>query len=302
MRLIDLLKKSKKALAIGIGGGGDAVSAIYVKRFVEKFEVECVVGGVVWERIRRDKKPGPSAVEDIVGAERINACLGWLKGKETVNGVELINSKVAEFLGERVLAVDITKGSKNLRKSLKSFLEENGFDLVFAVDAGGDSLARGGEANLTSPLADSVTLAALKDFDTILSVVGFGSDGELSREEIERYLSEDSEALLGVSLVEWDEDLENFVSSVETESSRIPLMASRGFHGKYLFWGEMEIHVSVLNSLIFYLDLNKVYSKLLAKHVEESESIWEANEKFHEIGIRTELDLELEIAKKENLL
>ncbi|ADC66465.1 protein of unknown function DUF1152 [Ferroglobus placidus DSM 10642] len=273
-----------------------------MKNFIEKFRIECVLGGVVWERIRRDKKPGPAALEEIVGVERINECLGWLKGGETVNGVELICSKVAGFLGEKVLALDITKGAENLRKSLTEFLEEREFDLIFAVDAGGDSIARGSEKNLTSPLADSVAIASLRDFGTILAIVGFGSDGELSRYEIERYLSEDHDAILGVSLVEWEEKLENFVFSVETESSKIPLLASKGYFGKYKFWGEFDMDVSILNALVFYLDLRKIYGKLLAKNVENTFSIFEANEKLHEIGIKTELDLEIEIAKREGLL
>ena len=302
VKLIDLLKSVNSALVVGIGGGGDVVSAIYVKNFIEKFEVECVLGGVVWERIRRDKKPGPAALEEISGVERVNDCLGWLKGGETINGVELICSKVAGFLGEKVLALDITKGAEILRKSLAEFLKEHEFDLIFAVDAGGDSIARGCEKNLTSPLADSVAIASLRDFKVILAIVGFGSDGELSRFEIEKYLSEDHDALLGVSLVEWNENLENFVFSVETESSKIPLLASKGYFGKYRFWGELDIDVSVLNALVFYLDLKRIYNKLLAKKVENTFSIWEANEKLHEIGIKTELDLELEIAKREGLL
>lgn len=89
---------------------------------------------------------------------------------------------------------------------------------------------------------------------------------------------------------------------METESSKIPLLASKGYFGKYKFWGEFDMDVSILNALVFYLDLRKIYGKLLAKNVENTFSIFEANEKLHEIGIKTELDLEIEIAKREGLL
>ncbi len=302
MKIIDLLKSVDKVLILGIGGGGDVVSTIYVKKLAERFDVDCVLGGVVWERIRRDRKPGPTSIEEIEGVVRYNDCLGWLSGGEKVNGVELICSKVARFLNEKVLAVDITKGDEPLKESIKEFVEDENVDLIIAVDAGGDSLARGVEKNLTSPLADAIALASLKSFETVLAVVGFGSDGELAREEIERYLSESNDALLGVSAVEHDEKLEKFVFSVETESSKIPLLAAKGYFGEYLFWGEVKIGVSILNSLIFYLELKKVYDKILARFVEGSRSIHEANSRLNELGIKTELDLEFEIAKREGLL
>uniref|UniRef100_A0A7C4S6C5 DUF1152 domain-containing protein n=1 Tax=Geoglobus ahangari TaxID=113653 RepID=A0A7C4S6C5_9EURY len=300
MQIIDIVKTVRKALLIGIGGGGDILSTLYVKRFLEKFDVECVLGGVVWERYRRDKKPGPRSLEEI-NAEKIHDTLGFVDGNERIGGIQPIVSQVAEFLNEKIVAVDITKGVVKLREDLKNFIKEEGFDVVFGVDAGGDSLAKGFEVTLISPLADSIMLSVLKDFNSILAVVGFGSDCELTRDQLERYLSELSNEILGVSMVMNDDWLFELVKNVESEASRIPMLAAKGYYGDYYFWGEVKTRISILNSLIFYLRLKPVFERSqTAKAVVNAKSFEEAYNILKEMGVRTEYDLELELARREN--
>jgi len=300
VQIIDIVKTVRKALLIGIGGGGDILSTLYVKRFLEKFDVECVLGGVVWERYRRDKKPGPRSLEEI-NAEKIHDTLGFVDGNERIGGIQPIVSQVAEFLNEKIVAVDITKGVVKLREDLKNFIKEEGFDVVFGVDAGGDSLAKGFEVTLISPLADSIMLSVLKDFNSILAVVGFGSDCELTRDQLERYLSELSNEILGVSMVMNDDWLFELVKNVESEASRIPMLAAKGYYGDYYFWGEVKTRISILNSLIFYLRLKPVFERSqTAKAVVNAKSFEEAYNILKEMGVRTEYDLELELARREN--
>ena len=67
-------------------------------------------------------------------------------------------------------------------------------DLLVGIDVGGDSLAEGHEPGLRSPLADSIMLAAWAELErrgrrTIWGVFGYGSDGELTVDEIEGALT-----------------------------------------------------------------------------------------------------------------
>ena len=303
MRIIEILKEINKALLIGIGGGGDIVSTLIVGRFFELFNVECIYGGVVWERVSRDPKPGPRAIEEIVNCRTINDCLAWINKGSRINNLKPIVAQVAEYLGKDVVGVDITKGELGVRRSLKDFMKSEGIDIVVGVDAGGDSLARGKEKNLCSPLADSMMLSALSKLPSILAVVGFGSDGELSREELEGYLSEIAKegGILGVSILMKNDAVElfKFVRNVATEASRIPIMAGMGYKGKYTIWGHYSIDVSILNALTFYIDIGVLLKFTpLPKVVENSRSIFEANERLHELGIKTELDFEIEWSKR----
>lgn len=303
MRILDIAADANRALLIGIGGGGDVISTLYVRRFFERFGVECTCGGVVWERFRRDRKPGPRSVREIAGAEIVSRTLAFVKGGERIGEIEPIVSQVAGFLGERVLAVSINEGVAGLKQDIERFVMENEIDLVVAVDAGGDSLALGSEKGLVSPLADSMMLSALRDLDSILAVVGFGSDGELERGEIERYFSELHDSLYGVSMVEVDEELMEFLNGVESEASRIPAIARAGYVGNYSLWGEHDVYVSILNSLVFYLALKPVYMRSrMARALDNTRSVQEASRILNEMGVRTEYDLEVELAKKEGLI
>ncbi len=299
-----MLKKIDRALLIGMGGGGDIVSTLAVGDFFKEFGIECLYGGVLWERISRDKKPGPLSIEEIDECKRINECLAYINSNSNYRGLKLIASQVSEFMGNDVIGVDITRGEKYLTESLKSFVKDEGIDLVVGVDAGGDSLARGNERNLHSPLADAIVLSTLKNLNSILAVVGFGSDGELNREELEIYLSEIAgmDGVLGASLITRDfaEKVLNFVENVYTTASKIPIISSLGYHGKYKVWNKAVIDVSILNALIFYVRTDIIYRlSKLPKAVEGTESILEANEKLHEIGIKTELDYELDVYERE---
>ena len=303
MRIVEILREIDKALLIGIGGGGDVVSTLIVADFFKLFDVECVHAGVVWERISRDPKPGPRSIEEIENCRIVNECLAWVNGNSRINGLKPIVAQVSEFLGKEVVAVDITKGELGVRRSLKEFVEYENVDLVVGVDAGGDSLARGRERNLCSPLADSIMLSALSKLRSILAVTGFGSDGELSRNEIETYLSEIARegGILGVSILMKDraERLFEFVKDVHTEASRIPIMAGMGFKGKRKIWGSYDVEVSILNALTFYIDIGILLRfTQLPKVVENSESVFKANERLHGLGIKTELDFEIEWSKR----
>ncbi len=304
MKIARMLKRIDRALLIGMGGGGDVVSTLAIADFFNVFDVECICGGVVWERITRDKKPGPLSIEEIENCERINDCLAWINPKSNYKGLKLIVSQVSEFLGEEVVGVDITKGEVGLTQSLREFVEDEGVDIVVGVDAGGDSLARGNERGLHSPLADAIVISSLNKLNSIIAVVGYGSDGELSREELESYLTgiAGKGGLLGASLITRDfaDRVIDFVNGVYTTASKIPIIASQGYRGKFKVWDKAVIDVSVLNALIFYVDTHTVYElSSIPKAVEGTKSIWEANERLHGIGIRTELDYELEVYERE---
>ena len=303
MRIIDVALQAEKALIIGIGGGGDVISTLYVRNFLDRFDVDCICGGVIWERYIRDRHPGPRSIDEIEGIEIISSNLGFLSGDERIGSIKPIASMVAEFTGERVLALSIRRGAKPLASDLKEFILDNSIDLVIGVDAGGDSLARGNENDLVSPLADSLMLSVLSQFESILAVAGFGSDGELERETIERYLTEMHSSILGAGIVEFEHSFMEFVRNVESEASKIPALARNGYYGPYNFWSEREMHVSILNSMIFYLDLKNVYERSpIAPLLKNTESIEEANKILNKFGIRTELDLEIELAKRDGLL
>ena len=205
-----------------------------------------------------------------------------------------------------VLLIDINGGAQGVVAGLEAAMTEFNIDLLVGLDVGGDSLAQGHEAGLRSPLADSVMLAAFAEIEkrgrrTLWGVFGYGSDGELTVDEIELALSKIAAAggLLGC----WSltpkiaAELAEVIKTVSTEASAIPV---RCFHGA---WGETNIRsdqrkvkLTPLTALTFFIATTKLLDTLArpARAVLQSSSLEQANDALHAIGIKTELDLERE--------
>jgi hypothetical protein len=305
LSLEDLIRSSSRALVIGVGGGGDVVGALATARFLEFCGLRFTLGGLSWERPTIDPLPGPRSVREVQDVHPLHE-YAWLANplSRTLAGARFAESRVAEIIGQEVLLVDISGGVRGVVAAIRTAVDVFKADLLVGIDVGGDSLAQGDEPGLYSPLADSIMLAAYAEleelgFRTIWGVFGFGSDGELTVEEIEHSLSQVARA--GGFLGAWaltnkvTLELEQLIQSVPTEASAIPVECVRGA------WGERRIRqetlcvkLTPLSALTFYLSPTVVLGSLSmpARSVRGSSSLEEANEALHSIGLRTELDLE----------
>jgi hypothetical protein len=213
---------------------------------------------------------------------------------------------MAEFLANEVLLVDISGGVQGVVAGVERAIEELQTDLLVGLDVGGDSLARGTEPGLRSPLADSVMLAAFvnlekRGYRVLWGVFGYGSDGELTVDEIEAALTAlaDAEGLLGAwSLTpKTAAELEAAIKTVPTEASAIPVQGFRGVSGKSeIRDGARQVKLTPLTALTFFMSASKLFETLSrpAQAVCGSSSLNQANDALHAIGIKTELDAERE--------
>lgn len=303
--LEDLIRSSSRALVVGVGGGGDVVGALATARFLQFCGVGFVLGGLSWERPEIDPLPGPRSVQDVMNVHPLHQ-YAWLAKADsrTVGGAVFAESRMAGILGEDVLLLDINGGVVGVVDALQAALIECKADFLVGVDVGGDSLAKGIEPGLYSPLADAIMLSAYAELEavgwrTLWAVFGYGSDGEMTNAEIECALREvaQKEGLLGA----WGltkrvvAELTAIVQTVPTEASAIPLRCAQGA------WGETKIRrdqrgvkLTPLTTLTFFLSPTIVMNTLSipAQAVRRSASLDEANEALHSLGIETELDRE----------
>ena len=93
---------------------------------------------------------------------------------------------LARHTEARFVLLDPTNGVRGLRDQLAELAQAVGADSVTLVDVGGDIIAQGDEPELLSPLADSMTLAALDGLPVPGRVViaGAGLDGELAEDDV----------------------------------------------------------------------------------------------------------------------
>lgn len=302
--LEEVVRRGTKAVVLGIGGGGDIVGTLPTRGLLRLFGMECVLGGLPWERSVIDPVPGPRSYDETDGAEKINDVVWWADGRtRTKGGVRFAEAGVAEVLGERTLLVDLSGGAQGVTEGLEEALRVLGADVLFGIDVGGDAVARGEEAGLASPLADSIMTAALAELSermpVVMGVFGFGSDGELTRDELEANLLE--VARRGGLLGSWGvtpealDEMERAIAVVPTEASRLPAEYARGvWKQTTIRHGRRRVHLSMASTVTFYLSPRVVFEALsvTARAVAGTRSLEEANRALHDLGLTTELDLE----------
>jgi hypothetical protein len=305
--LEDIIRSSSRALVIGGGGGGDVVGALAAARFLEFCGLEFVLGGLSWERSVYDPIPGPRKLSEVRNVRVLHDYAWMANGESQTNtGVPFAESKMAAFQGKEVLLIDINGGVRGVVDGLEVAMRKLNTDLLVGLDVGGDSLAEGDEPGLRSPLADSIMLAAYAELEsrghrTLWGVFGYGSDGELTVDEIEAALNKLAGA--GGLLGAWSltpkiaAEIEEVIKTVPTEASAIPAQCFRGAWGESkIRSGQRSVKLTPLTALTFFMSATKLYETLSrpARAVRASDSLEEANEALHAIGINTELDFERE--------
>lgn len=302
------LRGATRALVIGIGGGGDIVGTLPTAQLLKNFGAETILGGVAWERVVFDPTPGCRHLEEVEGVRPLHKAVWWA-GKEarTKTGVRFTEARVAEILGKDAILVSVHHGPKVLAEGIVEAARALGLDRVVGVDVGGDAIATGEEKGLRSPLCDAVVVAALagaaREIPALLGILGYGSDAELSPEEIDRNLSELAAAggLLGAWGItpEVADRMEDLARAVGTEASALPVHCFRGEQGlRAIRHGTRFVRLSPVCAVTFYLDPKVVAARgrSLAHIVGSASSLEEANDALHAMGLRTELDLERQMA------
>ncbi|EMA46059.1 DUF1152 domain-containing protein [Halococcus saccharolyticus] len=290
-----------RALVFGVGGCGDIVSTIPTARLLESHGVDIVLGGVAWERVVVDPTPGPRHFEEITGIEQLNDAAALASAETaTQDGIEFAETHVARQYDEEVLLIDIGGGARGVAKGLDDACDQLDIDLVVGTDAGGDVLAAGDEPGIKSPLTDAVMLSVLDllNVDTCLGMYGYGSDGELTLDEITAGIGRAArrDGLLGA----WGltprivDELDALLDEVTTEANRLPVEAARGKLGdEAIRDGERSVELTPASTVTFYLDPAAVAAgSALDTHVRDTESFEAAHEALSQAGYETELDLE----------
>lgn len=291
--------EARKALVFGAGGSGDIVGAVPTARLLEGHGVEVTLGGLTWEPVPKDTKPGPRSLDELQNVERVSQSVGLVTGRTTTDdGIEFAETAVARHYGEETILVDMDGGPAGTRRGLETACRKLGFDLVVGVDAGGDALARGDEPGLRSPVTDGYALSALAELSvpTALGVFGYGSDGELTRAELEAAITRVAgrDGLLGA----WGltrrirEEMRDLLEAVDTEASRLPVEAAEGASGRRsIRGGEVELELTPPSTVTFYFTPGVVAAQSeIASAIRDIESLEEAVDTLREAGYRIEFD------------
>ena len=304
--MINIFDKKDKILVVGIGGGGDVVSAAMIAYALRRAGFKTGIAAVAWERFVYDPIPGPIKLEELVKpVEKHNYYAiinSETRAKRGDRYIEFQAVNVSKALKENIVILDLWSGVKGLVKGLKEVIQNEGYTRVVGVDVGGDVLAEGSEENLWSPLADSMCLAALKHFPNSLLVVHSpGSDGELEQEYVLKRISMTAarKGYVGAyGMTQEDaEVLEKILEYAKSEASMMGLLAFKGFYGyKAIRLGTRKVLVNPIHTISFIMKADIVYYlSRPAQLVNNTQSLEEANRELNKHGIYTEYNLEKDL-------
>ncbi|MGQ9722439.1 MAG: DUF1152 domain-containing protein [Candidatus Jordarchaeum sp.] len=301
-----LASKINRALIIGVGGGGDILGTLPTSNYLNILGVETILGGVSWERIVFDPKPGPRSLDDVENIEKISECTAFIdKNSRTRDGVYFQCSNMAKYLKQRTIMVDVSKGVRDISRGLQETVKKLKLDLIVGLDVGGDILASSRESGLRSPLCDGMMLTSLRflKIPTIIAVFAPGCDGELTLDElVKRFqLAASNSGYLGARGMTPDDfyKMSEAVRYVKTEASFLPLRAWKGKHGIFKIRnGNRSVELSIFSTLTFYFDTKVVYDlSPIGKALKNTKNFQESNQRLHELNLMTEYDFELNYVK-----
>jgi hypothetical protein len=290
-----------------MGGGGDVVGALATAEFARLYDgADPVLGGLTWERLPIDPKPGARDASEIAGAVEL-APRVLLAGPETrvrESGVLFAESRMAAFLGAPTVLVDINGGPAEIADGLARAAAELGCDLVVFVDVGGDVLSQGDEPGLRSPLCDAMMLAAAARLGAaghpvLGGIFGLGCDGELTIDELFVHLAAVATAggLCGARglTAPVASRLEAATETVPTEASAQALRAFHGALGTTTIRGGVNtFDLTPVAASTVYLDVQTTFDAVavLARAVTGAEDLEHAHEILTRLGVPTELGRE----------
>jgi hypothetical protein len=294
---------------VGIGGGGDVVGSYAVALAAVELGTPAIVGGLTWERRPVDPIPGPRRLDEIHGAEPLNAAVA-LCGPDTTGpaGFRFCESHLARLLGQRTVLVDPNPGPRATGEAIADAARQLDCDLVVLLDVGGDVLAHGDEAGLASPLADAVLLAAApviarEGLDVLGAVFGAGCDGELRPAEVVERLDEVAAAGGDLGDLALSPEalgrLEEACAVVPTEASAMAIRCARGERGEVAIrQGRRTVELTADGGRLacFEPAVALRSAARLADAVQDAASLDEAHDLLADRGIRTELAYERDAA------
>ena len=300
------MRDASRALVLGIGGGGDVVGALAAAELCRRLGTGTVMGGVTWERLPIDPRPGPRSTGEIVGGQEVaSGVLLAGPGTRTQDGVLFAESRMAALLGEQTVLIDPGIGPARIAEGLEQAASALGVDLFVFVDVGGDVLGAGPEPGLASPLCDAVLLAAgalleRRGAAVLGAVFGPGCDGELTLEELLGRLALLAgagalHAVEGLTAAAVD-DVERAAAAIPTEASAQAVRCARGELGvTTIRGGRRTVELTPFGASIVYFDPEGALESAapLARAVLDAHDLQEAQERLHALGVRTELDYEL---------
>ena len=266
---------------VAIGGGGDAITAVALRRILH-LDREPQIVSYSWDRLLIDPLPGPRTRADFNGLTMLAPDVYQVT--PATAPVPPAGSSLPRLATEvpcRLLLLDPTRGAVDMARQIRATARHFGAEALVAVDVGGDALTDGTEAGLRSPLADQLALAACArtNLPTTLLVAAAGIDGELTADTLRNRFDQFGARQIGHLTADDMAAVGRVFNWHPSEASGLLAAASAGLRG-IVEVRDAGDHVSITDDTctVHELDLATVLPGIPAHHLLDVESLAQAEE------------------------
>jgi hypothetical protein len=284
--VVEVLSRSKSVLLAGCGGGYDVLGAVPIA--LELFRAGKNVSLASLSFTRLDSVPGHEAA----AVPFLYRTLKSAATREAYCPEAWLSSWLTESFGQDVPVWCFDNvGPKALRRAYEHLVHEREIDTVVLIDGGVDSLLRGDETSLGTPVEDLASIAAVDSLDVdakLLMCIGFGAemrDGICHAQVLSRIaeLTRDGGFLGAWPLLANSEQGRMYEAAAAYVSAnqksqrgshihsvvRASMRSEFGSHGDHVW-------ISPLASFYWCFSLAQVASQnLLLPHISDAETLWE---------------------------
>jgi len=194
---LNLLSKAKNPLILAVGGGNDSVSTILIQKqlqksfgyYPQKINVVAMLPDCLdYENI----SPTDHPLVGIINENTQRYVQGKLMAEFPERILSMNKNVIPTIPIENIYGLSMKEGSIGITQALEYLLSTQKFDLILAMDVGGDFIAVPENIEVLSPMMDAYMMYAFKTISTkvpiIYGVFGLGTDGETTPELLDKAL------------------------------------------------------------------------------------------------------------------
>ena len=200
-----MFSQYKKVLVLAVGGGNDSVSTLLLqlqlnKKFnyhPEKIDIVAVLPDCL---DYHQLTPTSHSLVDVINENTSRSVQGYVMNAFPERILSQHKQIFSELHVDNIFGISMKNGSVGVSNALKFLVSQKNYDLILAIDVGGDFVAHKDNLDVLSPMMDGYMLYALKELQSfikkenistkiIFSIFGLGTDGESTPEMLHKALA-----------------------------------------------------------------------------------------------------------------
>lgn len=204
--MLNILKNAKNPLVLAVGGGNDSVSTLLLQKQLQEsfgyYPEKITVAAMLPDCLDyHNLTPTGHDLVGIIEDNTTRSVQGYVMDAFPERMLASNKEVIPTLKVDKVYGFSMLKGSVGISQALKYIVDNNNFDMILAIDVGGDFIAHDSNIEVLSPMMDGYMLYALKELEkyqefkntnipVVYSIFGLGTDGESTPEMLAKALAQ----------------------------------------------------------------------------------------------------------------